>query len=211
MGENSWVDVGILLLMILLSGWAAAQFTQLQGRSVEAGIANAYQNMGIVALLVLVGAYARVGFLDFTGFERSFREVLPYLFVGGAVGYLITAQGHLQLIQILAPGSIDPTLGFIFVNILAAFVETYFFWGALYPSLKRFIGGKAGGVAGIAIAALAVSLLFATFHIVAAQGDQSRLIGEVLFSLLMIALLELTHSLVPPIAAHFVRNLVTGG
>jgi hypothetical protein len=211
MGENRIIDGAILLSMILLSSWIVTEFGQLNGQTQPAFVASSYGTMAIVALLIAVAAGMNFGFLSFEGINKDAKQIIPLLLVGGAAGFMLTSSGSLLLTKFVTAGAIDPTLGFLFVIVLAVFVETYFFWAAIYPSIKRFLGGRAGGTVALIGAALITSFLFATWHVVATNGDQSRLMGEFLYSLFSIALLELTGSIATPLAAHFIRNLVTAG
>jgi hypothetical protein len=211
MGENRIFDGAILLAMILLSSWTASQFGQLTGRTQEAFVASSYQTMAVVTLLIAIGAAVGFGFISFEGINKSPKELVPLVLVGGVVGFVLTNSGKLALTSLLTAGAIDPTLGFAFVVVLAVFVESYFFWAALFPSIERFLGGRTSGMIATVGAALIVSFLFATWHIVATNGDQSRLMGEFYYSLFSIALLKATGSIATPLGAHFVRNLITAG
>lgn len=217
MADASWQDAALIILVgILLSGWISSQFTQIAGRGEEAGIATNYQTMGIVALVFFIAAAANVAFFRYEGIG-DLKNALPFLLVGGVVGTIITAGFKLQFARLLSgTGSIDPSLSFAFIIVLAPIIEEQFFRGALYPSIKVFLMGRGmqpttAVVVAALIAAAAVSFFFAVWHVQAVGADSARLVGEFLFSLLQIALLETTGGLAAPIASHFMRNLLTGG
>jgi membrane protease YdiL (CAAX protease family) len=212
MTENRYLDGAILIAMILLSSWATSQFGQLTGRTQEAFVASSYLTMAVVSLLFAGLAALGFGFIDFIGLNKENNKAGMFLLVGALVGFLITASGKLALVNLLVgAGAINPTLSAVFVLVLAVFVETYFFWGALFPSIERFLGGRTNPLIATVAAALTVSFMFATWHIVATGGNESRLTGEFLFSLLEIGLLKVTGSIAAPIGAHFARNLITAG
>ena len=211
MAGSKWLDIGILLVMILLSGWVSSQFGQITGRQQEANIASYYSTMALVALVIALAASVKFGFLEFEGLNKDPRQFLPLLVVGAIAGFLLTSAGRLALTKLLGAGAIDPTLSFTFVVILAVFVEEYFFRGALFPSIERFLGGRTNPLFATVIAAVVASFLFASFHIVATNGDAGRLSGEFVFSIFQIFMLKVTGSLATPIGAHFARNLITAG
>lgn len=209
---NNWLDIAVIFAMVLLSLWVSAQFGQLgEGRQAEANVANVYTILAVMAMAIAMGAAAHFGFFRFEGFNKPLKEIAPLFAVGAVAGFLITASGRLALTKLLGAGSIDPTLSFTFIVILAVFVEEFFFRAAFFPSLEKFFSGKTHSIIATGLAALIVSAVFAFFHIVATGGDQSRLFGEFLFSILQISMLKFTGSVATPIGSHFARNLITGG
>jgi membrane protease YdiL (CAAX protease family) len=152
-----------------------------------------------------------LAFFHFEGMNKDIRQIIPLFLVGAVAGFLMTSSGRLALIKLLGAGAIDPTLGFTFIIVLAVIVEEYFFRGVIFPSLEKFLGGRTNGIVATVAAAAIASFLFATWHIVATNGDQSRLLGEFTFSIFQIFMLKVTGSIATPTGAHFMRNLVTGG
>lgn len=73
------------------------------------------------------------------------------------------------------------------------FAEEVVFRGYLYPVLKR--------MGGLWLAAIAVSLFFATVHL-----DGHHLLGRFILSLILIGAYELTGSLWAPLGIHFLNN-----
>ena len=205
------IDIVILLAMIVLSGWVSAQFGQITGRQHEANVANIYNSMAILALIVALGAAVRFGFLEFEGLNKEPKEFIMFLLVGGVIGFLLTSSGKMAFTQLLGAGAIDPALSFAFVIILAVFVETYLFVGALFPSIEKFLAGRTNSMFATIMAAVVVSLLFAGFHIVATNGDISRMSGEFIFCIIMIAAQKVMGSIAGPLGVHFSRNLITAG
>lgn len=209
MADSNWTNAAVLLLAILLGGWIQSQFGQLSGRAPEAFIATTYQAMAIVALIALVaGSFA---FFRVIGFSPNTSTIVRNLAIGGIVGFIMTASGKLFLGKLLTGGAIDPTLGFSFIVLLAPIVEEFFFRGTLFPSFERYFGGRQSALVATVAAAIAASVLFAVWHLVASGGNESVLAGEFIFSLIQIGLIRATGSLDAALGSHFVRNLITGG
>lgn len=209
--DARWTDAIIILLMALLATWISSQFGQLEGRNIEAFVASAYFYMAALALIIMVGAAQHFAFFSFLGFGDT-KKALPLVLVGAAAGFLITREGKLIISKLIntSPGAIDPTLGFLFVVVLAPFVEEYLFRGALFPSFQKFLAGRSPGIVATAAAALISSGLFALWHVVASGGNFAVLQGEVIFSLLAVGLTVFSNSLAPAIGMHFMRNVILG-
>jgi len=112
----------------------------------------------------------------------------------------------------LITGAIDPALGFVFVNILAVVVETFFFVGALFPSIEMFIISKGKStIIATAAAIIIVSLVFASVHIVATNGGVAELTGLFEFCALMCISTKLTKNLGLALGEHFGLNIINGG
>lgn len=211
MANTSWLNGAVLLIMLLLAGWVSTQFSQLQGQTATAGIATNYQTMAIISLVILLAAGH--SFFEFIGFSQNQKQLVQNAFIGGVAGFIMTATGKQLILSKLlsSSASIDPTLGFTFVIVLAPFVETLFFIGALYPSAKKFLSGKTHPILAIIVAALIVAGSAALFHTVAANGQTSALTSYFILFMVFIGLAEATNAIEAPTFAHIILNLITGG
>jgi hypothetical protein len=220
MADSRWLDAIILIATILLSLWISTQFGQLgnevngvfiPSHSVEANIAKDYASFAVLALLIAFAAAMRFAFFDFLGFGKQNNTQFVFLLVaGGLIGFFITAAGKLAFTKLIT-GAIDPTLGFIFVNILAVVVETFLFVGALFPSLEMFIISKGKHTLfAVGVAAVVVSVMFAFWHVVATGGNYAEMTGLFEFCMIMCASAKITKSIAPALGEHFILNVVNG-
>lgn len=205
----SWVDAAIILIMAVLTSYLHSELGLL-GFETESRIAGYYFDMVVITAFIMIAAEIGFAFFAFKGASANPKETLPRLIIGAIAGTLVTATGLLAFKSLITtPGAIDPNVGVLFVVGVATFVETYFFWCALYPSIKKAFGERSDFA--MVAAAIFAGVLFAGWHVVARNGDFSGLFDEFVYSSLSIALLEYTKGAEAPTAAHVLRNLITGG
>ena len=210
MAETRWLDGIILISMLLLSTWISSQFGQLGRYQQETNIANVYGIFALVSLIIL-GFSGRVAFFEFIGLSGGdSKKRLIYILIGAVAGFLITSQGKSLIFGKMTTGAIDPTLGFLFVLVLAVVVETYFFIGSIYPSFRKFFANRGNPYVAKIIAAAIVCSLFAVWHLYASGGDAGLLWAYFLFAAVMIGLTEGTGSLDAALAAHAALNIING-
>ena len=217
MADTKWTDAAILLLLVGGALWSATEFGQLSGQQTTTNIAFVYVWLSFFPFVCLF--FAGSAFIRFVGLNKTGKDLAINGAMGGILGYLATGVAHIQL-AITPPieaaagatASIDPLLSGVYVNLIAPFAEEYAFRGALFPSLEMFFQSRGHtGFLATAEAAIASSLGFVVFHLVAYNGDVSSLGLLFIFALAECALVKATNSLAPAIGAHFVLNLINGG
>jgi len=180
-----------LYLSTIVFQWVAASVALW--RSIERGLSR--QNLGLVCgntgriILVALGVTSLLSLLQWMGFRRLRRQPVPQ------------SSRLRQILIKLMPEQRADSLVFIFLVATVSICEEFLYRGFAFAAVFRAGGGS------IFLAMICSAALFSLAH--SYQGVQG-LLNTFFLGLLFAACRTWTSSLLPPVAAHFVVDLMAG-